>query len=123
MNTLRILISLLALSFVACADPVEPEPTTADADPVAIPCESEGLTYQLPPGECWVVEAAPGTIPIGCSDGTGQPQPRESVVGPFPEGGPRAEAVRSFELPGGACYQLVICTSSFEQPALRPCAG
>lgn len=122
MKTLNLLVSLLALVSVACAGEVEADDFVAAAEPVAIPCESEGLTYQLPAGECWVVEAAAGTIPIGCSDGTGQAQPSESVVGPFPEGGPQAEAVRSFELPGGACYQLVVCTTMFEEPTIRPCS-
>lgn len=88
------------------------------------PCTLDPTFRFVPTDAAYEVDAAPHTILTGCSDGSGTlGQPYDEVLAPFPDGGPKAEAVVSFKLPPGGCYEVVACVTNADPPDLLPLDG
>jgi hypothetical protein len=113
---MRALSTALLLLAIGCggnvSDPVEHEPQPCTLDP----------TFRfVPTGGAYELDAAPGTILTGCSDGSGKlGMPYDEVLAPFPDDGPNAEGVVSFKLPPGGCYQVIECVTNADPPDVYP---
>ncbi len=120
---MRLLIILAFCSGCSASFEVaEPEPH----DP--IPCAVVETPMYVPIDGTYLVEATYGIIPIACPcdvGGGNQPvecpygsHPTDTVVTAFPPGGPEAEAVYSFILGPGQCYEYVACVTNAEPPII-----
>lgn len=91
-------------------------------------CGVVEVPMYVPLDGSYLVEASYGTVPISCPcdvGGGSSPvacpygsHPTETVVRAFPLGGPKAEAVYSFVLGPGQCYEHVACVTNADPPIL-----
>jgi hypothetical protein len=123
---LLIALSLISCSSVGCAVSTDEPTPTKPHDPIT--CTVVESPMYVPTDGSYLVEASYGTIPIACpcdvgggSDPVYCPygsHPTDSMVTRFPAGGPNAEAVQSFILGPGECYEYVVCVTNAEPPTV-----
>jgi hypothetical protein len=116
-----LIVGFLLLVTGCAVDGLDASTPEAEAEPHRLePCALDATFRFVPADGAYEVDAAPDTILAACSDASGMlGQPYDVVLAPFPDFGPQAEAVVSFTLPAGGCYELVLCANDAKAPELH----